>query len=241
MKRYICLFGLTLFGIVAVQAQGGYVFGIKGGPTVAFQQWNSFERDPLLRYHGAVFIESLDDEQFTLFAQAGYHIKGSSIFFPAFVNQNGNRFSSFNRTFQFRNASLILGAKQKFDFGVSNKLFYSFGVRGDYTISTQLRPEGVDETDPFFFIYPFEGFVNEFNYGITVGGGLEVPLSELVGFSLEATINPDFSLQYNQPDIPNVIVPGVSGNGVIGERRIRNITIEVTVGLRFLRKIEYVD
>ena len=238
MKLLLNLF--FVFYSCMVFSQGGYVFGIKGGPTLAIQQWNAFERDPLLRYHGDIFIESLDDaNQFTLFAQGGYHIKGSSIRFD-FVPIGTGSVRRFTDNFQFRNLSVVLGAKQKFDFGVSNKLFYSFGVRGDYTLSTKLRPTGIDETDPVAAFYPFDGFVNKFNYGISVGGGLEFPLSEFVGLSLEGIISPDFSLQYNQPDIPNIIVPGGS-NRVISERRIRNITIEVSLGLRLLRKIEYID
>lgn len=240
MKKYITtlVFGLL---VCVTYGQGGYVFGIKGGPTLAIQQWNAFERDPLLRYHGDIFIESLDDaNQFTLFAQGGYHVKGSSIRFD-FVPIGTGSIRRLTDNFQFRNISVVVGAKQKFDFGTSNKLFYSFGIRGDYTLSTKLRPTGVDETDPLAAFYPFDGFVNKFNYGISVGGGLEFPFSEFVGISLEGVISPDFSLQYNQPDIPNIIVPGGGGNRVISERRIRNIAIEVSLGLRLLRKIEYID
>ena len=39
----------------------GFAFGAKGGLTVGIQQWESFQRDPLLRYHGDLFVESLTE------------------------------------------------------------------------------------------------------------------------------------------------------------------------------------
>ena len=59
-------------------AQGGFAFGIKGGPTIGLQQWEGFEQDPLFKYHGIAFIESISEENaFGVFAQLGYHQKGS--------------------------------------------------------------------------------------------------------------------------------------------------------------------
>ena len=238
MRKLFWSFLLSLATLATIQAQGGYVFGVKGGPTLALQQWNAAQRDPLLRYHGDIFIESLDDaNQYTLFAQAGYHVKGSSIRFDFFPNGSTDRVI-FTDNFQFQNLSVVLGAKQKFDLGISNTWFYSFGIRGDYTIDTKLRPPGIEDTDPQARFYPLEGFVNRFNYGISVGAGLEFPFSEFVAISLEGTINPDLSLQYNQP---NITTGSSIGPSNINERRIRNIAIEFSLGLRLLRKIEYID
>ena len=58
---------------------------------------------------------------------------------------------------------------------------------------------------------------------------------------IEFTVNPDFSLQYEQPAIPNVIDPITGQTRTLQERRIRNLTFEITVGARFLRKVEYID
>jgi hypothetical protein len=74
--------------------------------------------------------------------------------------------------------------------------------------------------------------------GLTVGGGLEINIRELVGAQIELTLNPDITPQYKQGAIPNVIVPG-QGTVNIEERRIRNTTIELSVGLRLLRKVIY--
>ena len=63
----------------------------------------------------------------------------------------------------------------------------------------------------------------------------------MIGMMLEFTVNPDFSIQYQQPPIPNVLDTYTNQTITIPERRIRNLTFEVTVGFRFLRRIEYID
>ncbi len=236
-------FFFVLSFTLSAQETGGFYFGVKGGLSIGFQRWNSFERDPLFRYHGIGFIETATEENVGLFAQLGYHIKGSAIRTPVIV-VDSRSFSSFEIPFEFRNISLSIGAKQKFDLGIDKKFYYLLGVRGDYTVSTKLRPDGISEQHPFYFSYPFEDFVNEINYGLIAGGGIEIPLSEFVGVLFELTVNPDFSKQYNQPEIPNVINPnprGSSSTVTIPERNIVNTTFEFTVGFKFLRKVEYID
>jgi len=79
------------------------------------------------------------------------------------------------------------------------------------------------------------------NYGATVGGGWEFEFSELIGGLIEFTINPDLSNQYEQQAIPNVIDPFTNQPITLRERRVRNLTFEVKFGLRFMRKVEYID
>lgn len=251
-KKIILLaLGLLMMSLADVQAQD-YAFGVKGGFTLGLQQWNtSFSnREPLYRYHGLLFIESAEeDEPWSLFAQGGYNIKGSSLRFrrQTFTDPDGRtrNFGGLTIPFEFRNLTLTLGAKQKFDLGLSDsKWYYSLGIRGDYTISTKLRPDGIDETDPYAIFYPIDGFVNKFNYGISVGGGIELPFSELIGMVVEITVNPDFSKQYNQPRIDNVINPSPWASErttSIGERSISNTTFELTLGFRFLHKYIIID
>jgi hypothetical protein len=95
----------------------------------------------------------------------------------------------------------------------------------------------------FAGIYPINSyeFIRRINYGITVGGGFEFPFSEYVEGLLEFTVNPDFSMQYQQPAIPNVTDPFTGQQRTLSERQIRNLTFEVTLGIRFLRKVEYLD
>lgn len=240
------LFLVSLFSSGLV-AQGGSIFGIKGGLALTNQQWQSFQRDPLLRLQGDVFVESLPEENdFALYASLGYHPKGSAL-----RNQLAQNFSSGQlfrvppQRFIFHNVSLILGAKQKFDLpGKEAKFFYALGVRGDYTVDTNLDEfQDFNNTFVSFALYPIDDtqFIREINYGITVGGGMEYALSEFVGLSLEVNFHPDFSLQYEQPEIPNVTNPFTFQLDSIPERRIRNLALEVSLGLRFLRKVIYVD
>lgn len=241
---------VLIFSFCSLDAQS-YAVGIKGGLTVGLQQWDNFsQRDPLYRYHGVVSIETADEEEpFSIFAQLGYHVKGSAIRTNATTvrNTSGALFDVPAREtpFEFNNISLTLGGKQKFDLGNGSRYYYLLGVRGDYTVSTNLGDYQIEDTgNGFFFFnasYPVDEFVQKWNYGITVGGGLEFDISEYVGTILEFTVNPDFSRQYLSPELQNVIVPWSPNNTTIRERQIRNITLEVTLGFRFLRKIEYID
>lgn len=244
MQKY--LLPILLLCFVQIGQAQGYYFGLKGGLTVGTQQWQSLDRDPLFKYHGTAFIESIAEENsFGVFAQAGYHMKGSAIRNRLFRNQSsGGFFRPPSYEFIFKNASLTLGAKQKFDFGLSGKWFYLIGVRGDYNLGTNLAQfREFIERNPAFAIFPIDDpeFIREITYGVTMGGGLEVPFSEFVGLIFEFTINPDFSFQYVQPAIPNVQDPFTGSNRTIPMRQIRNLTLELTVGFRFLRKIEYIE
>lgn len=250
---------LKLFALLAILLTStasfgqSYAWGIKGGLTVGIQNWeNSFDRSALFRYHGIAFIETAsEDDRFGLFAQAGYHVKGSAIRTAGYttVDNNGNQrsFRGLNTPFEFYNVSLTLGAKQKYGFGPGDsRLYYLLGIRADYTIGTNFDNFNFEDNVFFATIYPIEGFVNKFNYGASVGGGIEFPLSELIGVFLEFTVNPDFSKQYNQPQINNVINPYRTINGgpstiTIRERSITNVTFELSLGFRFLNIIEYID
>ena len=58
-----------------------YAFGVKGGLTLGFQNWgNALSNDALVSWHGITFIETADEEnRFAVFAQLGYHNKGSAL------------------------------------------------------------------------------------------------------------------------------------------------------------------
>jgi len=248
MKKYILtILALSLF-VLNSSAQG-FAWGIKGGPSMGLQKWDTSEREPLFTYNGILFIESLTEENdFTLFAQAGYNKRGSvqrirSFSYQDVTGQNRN-FNGNNTKYEFTNLSLSLGAKQKFDFGLNHKMYYLFGVRGEYTIDTNLDQFDTASNPVLAFVYPFESAVQKWNAGFIFGGGLEFSMTEFIGAIVELTVNPDFTKQYFHPDIPNVILPsngGSSSTGILRERNIRNTTIELSVGFRFLRVVEYVD
>ena len=246
MNRTLLTIAFVIATSLGVYAQG-FAWGVKGGVTIGIQNWSGFEMDPLFKYHGILHIESLSEtDAFSLYSQVGIHQKGSAIRNRQVINQiNGQLFRPPAREFIFNNISLGLGAKQKFDFGSSGaKAYYMLGIRGDYTIDTNLDIyTRFIELNPAYAIYPIDDtqFIREINYGLTIGGGIEFPLSDLIGTMIEFTINPDFSYQYEQPEISGVLDPWTGNTRSIPERRIRNLTLEITAGFRFLRKVEYID
>jgi len=240
MKKLLLI---SLFAGLAVSAWSqGFAFGVKGGLTLGLQSWSGFEMDPAIKYHGILFIESAPEEdKFSLFAQAGYHVKGSALRNRNFLNQNGDFFRPPTYEFLFNNISLTLGAKQKYKLTQRMKAYYLFGIRGDYSLGNNF-----DEYEDYyqlsgFFPYDEPSFIREITYGITLGGGLEWPVWDLVGVLLEFTVNPDFSYQYIQPEIPNVRDPYTGQSRTLPDRQIRNTTFEITLGLRFLRRVIYID
>ncbi len=88
-----------------------------------------------------------------------------------------------------------------------------------------------------------EGGVRRLMAGVSAGAGIQMPLSDLIGAEFKLSIHPDFTLQYNQPPIPNVIIQDISGQRIvtIEQRQIRNVAVELSVGLRLLRKVVYED
>jgi hypothetical protein len=238
MKTLYTVFFCLLFSCLGNAQQGGFAWGVKGGLAIGLQQWNSFERDPLFRYQGDIYIESYDGpDANALFAQAGYHVRGSAI---RRINNvlftNGNVGTLPARTFEFNNISAAVGFKQRFDFN-ANKAYYYVGLRGEYTTGTN-----IGENQDFVSIAdPIKGFVRPLNYGLSGGAGMEFMFLDLIGGIVELNFAPDISFQYRQPALPGTVT-GPGGNQIsIGERRIRNFSIELTVGFRFLRVVEYID
>lgn len=243
MYKIVSILFLSFLTLQGMSQDGGFAFGVKGGLSAGFQKWNSFERDPLFAYHGIAYIESIaEDRPSGLFLQAGYHVRGSAIRNRNFTNVlTGQVFRPSATEFRFNNLSLATGFKSKFNLG--NKMgYYLLGLRGEYTISTNLEEyDRFNQLYPAYSIYPYSAGVREINYGVMVGGGLEWMFSDLVGGIVELTVNPDFSRQYEQPAIPNVIDPFTGNSRTLSERIVKNTTIELTVGIRLLRRVEYID
>ncbi len=230
-------------GALAAQSTA-YV--LKGGLSLGTQKWDNADRQLLFAWHGALAIESLDDvdDRAALFVQIGYHVRGSATRFR-FVNINGFPGNSYSEGFRFNNLSLVLGAKQKFPMGASGnaRYFYFGGLRGDYTLSTNI--DDLSTGNPCAIgVYPFIGGVQRWIGGVSAGGGIEFKLSELVGGQLELAIHPDFTLQYRQPP-GTITLPGdctINGQPTqvtLPERKIRNTTIEISLGLRLIKKVVY--
>lgn len=245
MLRFLLISAILAqaFGPLAAQSTA-YVFNV--GPTLGTQKWdNSLNRQILFAWHAALSVESVNNEsdKSSLFAQLGYHVKGSANRYQFFNSQGG--FRAQTEQFKFNNICLLIGAKQKFSFGPSgrSKYYYFGGIRGNYTVSNNLRQ--LKERNPQlvqYGIYPFEGGVRKWSGGLSVGGGIQFDFAELIGGQLQLSVNPDVTNQYFQGPIPNVIDPYGSGQTfTIPERRIRNTTLEISLGLRLLRKVEFVE
>ncbi len=242
---------LWVLCFTSVFGQEGSAFGIKLGPSIGFQQWNRGGGNTglLFRYHADAYIETYSpDASYALFAQAGYHVRGGALRLRggSFQSSNSNNLitiSGRSYPYEFNNLVLSIGAKQRFVRDNDLSLFYLVGVRGEYTLSTNLG-DYHRENDPlerFNLIHPFPGSnVRKINYGIIVGAGLDFMFSELVGGMLEISISPDFSQQYFSQAFAYVD-PITSQDRNISERRIKNLSIELSLGIRLLRIVEYVD
>ncbi|MEL6388781.1 MAG: hypothetical protein AAFQ02_01360 [Bacteroidota bacterium] len=229
---------LAFFASVGLLPAQSFIFGPKLGPTLGVQTWNGIDRQPLVAYHAALYLESYNpDRNGSFFGQLGYHLRGSSQN-VTFFNVGGNPTGRSRPTFEFRNVAATIGAKRRIDTFGDSKPYYSFAMRVEYTLGTNLDQYNNAQFATYF---PVDPFVNKFNYGATVAFGYEFPFSELVGGFVEANISPDLSRQYEQPTIPNVLDPFTGNSISLREQTIRNITFEVSVGLRFLRKVIYLE
>ena len=230
---------INLFLIKNINAQNGFAWGVKGGLTAGRQNTNNSNSQFLPRYHGALFIESLaEDNKSAMYAQAGYHVRGSAYrYFGAFNIPGTNQtFRPSTSTFQFRNIAAIVGFKKYKPINEDLRYFFNFGVRGEYTLSTNLPSQSAG-LGGYFLV---SEAVRKFNYGTTIGAGIEKKMSDLFGLVGEISISPDLSKQYYSP--PTIgFNPYTLQNETYSERSIRNFSLEISFGLRYLRKVVYVD
>lgn len=231
-KRELFILGLFLALSMPVMAQS-YAFGLKGGIVGGMQRINGLSnRDILFGYQGDLFIESVDEEnKFSLFAQAGYHQRGSAqIFNNGFNPFTRQRFPSARFESVFHNAALILGGKQKFEWNAA-RYYYAIGLRGEYTFDYDLGY--LDH------LANQDQLVRDVLYGVTFALGLEWPFGELVSGIAEIAIHPDLS---RQMFLPEQTYNDRNGNfRTIESQSIHNISVELTIGLRFLHIVEIID
>ena len=214
----------------------GFHFGPKIGATLGNQAWDDFERSVMFNWHAAFFIETLDpDYKGSLFAQIGYHSRGSAL---RLFNLGG----FFSESIVWNNLSVALGAKKRIVTNSLNTPYYFVGLRGEYSLKNNLQDiqERYAGTIGGLF-YPFPEFSRDFVYGLTFGGGYEFYGTEYIQPTIELTISPDFSFQYQSPELGNVNNPFNGQSVTLRERDIRNFTLELSVVVRFKREIIYVD
>ena len=88
----------------------------------------------------------------------------------------------------------------------------------------------------------FEEGVKKFLLGFTFSGGIELPFGEYTGGIVELTVAPDITRQYFQPEINNVIniySPGTTTS--VAQKSVKNLSLELSIGIYFNRKVVYVD
>lgn len=241
LQKMVKVIKSILFLFIAISSSYSQSFwvGVKGGGAMNFQSWGdgsfsgSVNRNPLFSINGDVYIESYDEyKKGALYGQIGFHTRGSSLRFFSF----NNTFSQ-QQGFKFRNVVAEIGAKKSFSVGKEFEPYFLVGIRGEYTVSTNLD----DYVNFGNLYYPINEFVRKFNYGVTAGGGFEMVMSELSNVFAEFSIQPDLSFQYEQQPLYNIIDPWTSQPVNLGLRQVRNLSIELKVGVKFLRKVEYID
>ena len=242
------LFFLSISNFTSAQ---GFVWGAKGGLAIGNQRFNeggTFNNGLLFKYHGDLFIESAGENATSvIYAQAGYHIRGHARRFRSgqafnYQTQQFEATSGYTEEFLFNNLALILGFKKRGVLG-SDNAFYAIGLRGEYNLSNNLYDGSTASSGIFSLYVPTKEFVNKLNYGLSLSGGYEFPFTDLAGGFVEFSIHQDISRQYFQPMIPVNFTDPISGSRIssIPEQSIRNLSFEITVGIKFLRKVVYTD
>ncbi|NND06268.1 MAG: hypothetical protein HKN87_07800 [Saprospiraceae bacterium] len=224
----VLTFGILISMSVCAQHMA---FGVKGGPTLGTQKWNSAQgNDPLFSYHIMAFVETEDEgSSGSLFAETGYHVKGRAFRLRATVNPNtGITYEAQTLKLKFNNASLLLGARNRFLVG-NTTAFYSIALRGEYNVSHDLQ-----------LYRGYEDGIQKFVYGLSFGGGFDFPFSELVGGVIDFRVSPDISRQIFIP-ASQYNNPFTGTEETFREQSVKNIALEVSLGIRFLRKVIYVD
>jgi hypothetical protein len=228
----------NIFLIIPDVKGQSFWFGAKGGGAMNYQSWGEglaqgINRDPLFSLNADIFIESFDEfNKGSLYGQFGYHTRGSSIRFVSF-----NNLFATQQGFKFNNLVLEVGARKVFSIDKSIFPYYHVGLRCEYTVSTNLEDYRIFNN----LFYPIDDFVRKINYGVSFGGGFIKPITELSDIFLDINISPDLSFQYEQPPLQNVIDPFTLQNINLPLRQVRNLSLELKIGIRFLRRVIYTD
>lgn len=259
MIPFFFSFVLLFFGLSSLSAQdgdapippgmhpaqdAGFVFAVKGGPTMASQRWNATERNILPSYHAGILLESASDwrEANSIWlrtnfgAWLGYHRKGSAIRVQYQDPANLNNVIRDRIATPFHALALNLHAKGQFWHNPRLLSYYGIGAHLTYTVAHDTSMFLLDKR-----------YVNKFNYGLWIAGGVEISLGKKapVSLILEASITPDISRQvFIPPGIPIQFrdVGGTVQNYSSQEQRVTNLIFEISVGFKFLKpKYEYIE
>jgi len=223
---------MLLLGSISGQ---GTVFIPKVGLVAGVSNFSNFQSLPLISYHASLAFEGYEEgAKNSFFGQIGIHNRGSNVrvVAPLGISRTVDR----RQNISLSNISGQVGLKNRISSGNSKRPYYSFGIRGEYTLSNNF--ESFEELAGFL---PLEPFINKWNYGATLAFGYEFEFSELFGGIVEASLNPDLSFQYNQQESITIVAP-ISGQTVnLPRRQVRNVSFEISFGLRLINKVVYIN
>jgi len=228
MKQYIYTITLFFFSCSLATAQH-MGFGVKGGLLVGTQQ----NKRALMSYHTDVFFESMGEWQgentprrLGFVAQLGYHKRGAS-YNSGFFGTNRYAVNDI-----FHNISLTALLKGNFKINESFFPYYAAGVRLDATVANQV----INNLDA-------QG-VTPINFGFWLGAGIdwEPPILPF-GLFFEINISPDvtpqvFFMRGTQVQYVDPFRGTTSARAFTEDYRIINLSIEVTVGVKFILRNE---
>ncbi|MBK9270890.1 MAG: hypothetical protein IPM48_04780 [Saprospiraceae bacterium] len=228
MRKKLFLIAICIPLLATAQKYG---YTIKGGTGLATQRWQggSGGRSPVLAHHGALGIDFESEGGNVIYGQLGYHIRGSGERVLRFFDIHGNDFPGGFFGMKFHNIALEAGMK-KFFLKQQLKAYYGIGIRTEYTAKKQMQ----------FFYQQYEPFVQKFNYGFNVRVGTEIEFGKFTMGGLEVNVAPDISRQIWVRGV-RFIDPRTNMVSPQSEQSIRNLTIEISLYLRFLQIIEYID
>ncbi len=229
-KKLTIIFFLTIIANNYLLAQSADAFGIKGGTTIGFQNWNGQQRQALVEPlgNGELFYETPFDSTSSFIIETGYHKRGSAIWQRQTTYNDptlGREITIPATTYKSVFECVNLQAAFRKSFPLSNG-FVSYaliGIRLEYMFR---------DTIAFYAQLPIVG-KNNFLYGVSVGGGIEKRIGRSpIVIQLEAQLQPDFAKQIEQPAYSyydqyqrQVLT--------FPEQKVINVTGEITLGLKY--------
>ncbi len=205
-------------------------FGIKGGTTIGFQNWNGQQRQALVEPlgNGELFYETPFDSTSSFIFEIGYHKRGSAILQREFtytdvaLGQITVPATTYKSVFECVN--LQAAFRKSFPLSGGFTSYALIGVRLEYMFR---------DTIAFYSRLPIVG-KNNILYGVSLGGGIEKRIGNSpIIIQLEAQIQPDFAKQIEQPAYPYYDKYQPQTNPILPEQKVINVTGEITLGLKY--------
>ncbi len=224
----------------------GYIWGLKGGPTLMRQSGHYRTRGTAYGYHLALYRESYDSRSPSrIYFQIGYHQRGSSLtrfYFGSLKNIANRAFQFDNPKFLYHNASLQIGIKTTQQLYEQLSGYVGIGLRGEYTFKTNLDTYAKVNEEYGFPVYPDPALLRHYLYGFSLLLGTtlwELDPQQYEIFA-ELGIHQDVALQYYQPPLRGRFIDPYTGQPqTLNEIKMRNFSIELSIGVRIYRLYVY--